>query len=95
MKKIFCGIKELDISTPVVMGILNLTPDSFFDGGKFPGRDNQLRQVEKMLKDGASIIDVGAVSTRPGADEVDEPEELLLTHLFDHYLRRQYHWGFN
>jgi dihydropteroate synthase len=58
------------------MGILNLTPDSFFDGGKFPGMDSQLRQVEKMLEDGASIIDIGAVSTRPGAGEVNESEEL-------------------
>lgn len=76
MVKLFCGKKELDLSMPVVMGILNLTPDSFFDGGKFPDVDSQLRQVEKMLNDGASIIDVGAVSTRPGAGEVDELQEL-------------------
>ena len=76
MKKLFFGTKELDISTPVVMGILNLTPDSFFDGGKFVNQNRQLHQVEKMLKDGASIIDVGAISTRPGADDVDELEEL-------------------
>jgi dihydropteroate synthase len=76
MAKLYCGSKELDLSTPVVMGILNLTPDSFFDGGKFLSLDAQLHQVEKMLKDGASIIDVGAVSTRPGAAEVGEEEEL-------------------
>lgn len=52
------------------MGILNLTPDSFFDGGRYPDVDRQLAQVEKMLLDGASIIDIGAVSTRPGAAEV-------------------------
>jgi dihydropteroate synthase len=58
------------------MGILNLTPDSFFDGGKFLNPEAQLRQVETMLEDGASIIDVGAVSTRPGSKEVDEADEL-------------------
>jgi dihydropteroate synthase len=66
----------LDISSPVVMGILNLTPDSFFDGGRFLNGEAQLHQVEKMLKDGASIIDVGAVSTRPGSNEVNEADEL-------------------
>jgi dihydropteroate synthase len=76
MSKLFCGTQELDISVPVVMGILNLTPDSFFDGGKFPGIYDQLMQVEKMLKDGASIIDVGAVSTRPGSNAASEEEEL-------------------
>ena len=76
MAKLFCGTKELDLSTPVVMGILNLTPDSFFDGGEFLSIGDQLHHVEKMLHDGASIIDVGAVSTRPGAGEVDEMEEL-------------------
>ncbi len=76
MPKLFCGSKELDLSTPVVMGIMNLTPDSFFDGGKFPIVDAQLHHVESMLLNGASIIDVGAVSTRPGAMEVDEAEEI-------------------
>ena len=76
MSKLFFPTRELDLATPVVMGILNLTPDSFFDGGHFLSLGDQLHQVEKMLKDGASIIDVGAVSTRPGANEVDEEEEL-------------------
>jgi dihydropteroate synthase len=75
MLKLFCGSKILDLSTPVVMGILNLTPDSFYDGGKFVSQDAQLHQVENMLNEGASIIDIGAVSTRPGAPEVDETEE--------------------
>lgn len=57
------------------MGILNLTPDSFYDGGKFGSQDAQLHHVENMLNEGASIIDIGAVSTRPGAPEVDETEE--------------------
>jgi dihydropteroate synthase len=58
------------------MGILNLTPDSFYDGGRFTGIDRQLVQVEKMLLDGASIIDLGAVSTRPGAEEVCQTGEM-------------------
>ena len=76
MTKLFCGLHELDLSTPVVMGILNLTPDSFFDGGKFPDIDAQMGQVEKMIRDGASVIDIGAVSTRPMADEVSEKDEM-------------------
>ena len=74
--KIFFGTKVLDLSTPAVMGILNLTPDSFYDGGRFPDIDGQLRHVEQMLNDGASIIDAGAISTRPGAGIVDEHEEI-------------------
>lgn len=61
---------------PAVMGILNLTPDSFYDGGKFTENDAYLLQVDKMIKDGASIIDIGASSTRPGSVQPDEEEEL-------------------
>jgi dihydropteroate synthase len=67
---------QIDLTTPVVMGILNITPDSFFDGGKFTESDTQLFQAEKMLNEGASIIDLGATSTRPGAGEVTGDEEL-------------------
>lgn len=59
-----------------IMGILNVTPDSFSDGGKFTRIDNALRQVEIMINDGASIIDIGGESTRPGAVDVSEPDEL-------------------
>ncbi|MCX6306334.1 MAG: dihydropteroate synthase [Bacteroidetes bacterium] len=76
MTKLYCGSKEIDLSSPVVMGILNLTPDSFFDGGNFLNIDNQLRQAERMLSEGAAIIDLGAVSTRPGAPAVSESMEL-------------------
>ena len=76
MGKLFFRHRELDYTTPLVMGILNLTPDSFFDGGRFQEGSDQLRQVEKMLRDGASIIDAGAVSTRPGSTEPDEETEL-------------------
>lgn len=70
-----CG-KFLDITRPVVMGILNVTPDSFYDGSAYTSVGDQLKQAEKMLKEGASIIDIGAVSTRPGAKAVDEKQEL-------------------
>ena len=71
-----CAGMELDLRNPVVMGILNITPDSFYDGGSFLSSDNQVRQTEKMLTEGASIIDIGAVSTRPGADAISCDEEL-------------------
>jgi len=71
-----CGARTLDLSAPVVMGILNVTPDSFSDGGRYTSRDAALRQAERMLADGAAIIDVGGESTRPGAAPVSEQEEL-------------------
>lgn len=60
---------------PMVMGVLNVTPDSFSDGGRFAGRDDALRQAEAMIAAGAAIIDVGGESTRPGAAAVAEAEE--------------------
>ena len=71
-----CAGRPLSLATPVVMGILNITPDSFYDGGCFTNRVDQLKQVEKMISEGASIIDIGAISTRPGASAVSEKEEL-------------------
>jgi dihydropteroate synthase len=67
---------RLSLTTPAVMGILNLTPDSFFDGGKYDSEEKIGEQVEKMLAEGASIIDAGGYSTRPGAPVVPESEEL-------------------
>jgi len=66
----------IDLSIPLVMGILNVTPDSFFDGGKYNSVDGALNQAEKIVAEGASIIDVGAYSTRPGAAEVSVEKEL-------------------
>lgn len=66
----------LDLSTPNVMGILNVTPDSFSDGGKYNTLDGAIRQAQQMVADGATIIDIGGKSTRPGAPEVTEDEEL-------------------
>ena len=66
----------LDLNEPVVMGILNVTPDSFFDGGRYRGADDALRQAERMIREGATMLDVGGMSSRPGADIIDEAEEL-------------------
>lgn len=74
--KLYANLKSLDLSFPQIMGILNFTPDSFSDSGKFFSLDKALFQVEKMLNDGAAIIDIGGESTRPMADEVSEQEEL-------------------
>ena len=71
-----CKGTLVDFSSPKVMGILNITPDSFFDGGKYQHTKAILTQTEKMLKEGATFIDVGAYSSRPGADHVSEEEEL-------------------
>lgn len=65
-----------ELSTPIVMGILNVTPDSFSDGGRFQRRDVALRQAVAMVNDGAGIIDVGGESTRPGAAAVTVQQEL-------------------
>ena len=71
-----CRGRLLDLSSPIVMGILNLTPDSFFDGGRYTTESAMLHQVEKMLHEGAAIIDVGGMSSRPGAVLISEVEEL-------------------
>ena len=71
-----CKGTLLDLNSPKVMGILNITPDSFYDGGMYKDGISILNQTEKMLVDGATFIDVGAYSSRPGAAEVSEEEEL-------------------
>lgn len=71
-----CHKNILKLAVPQVMGILNVTPDSFSDGGKFTRIDCALSQVEQMINDGASIIDIGGESTRPGAADVSENDEL-------------------
>ncbi len=76
MTALRCKNRLLDLSRPVVMGILNVTPDSFFDGGKFTEESAVLRQAEKMLREGAAILDIGGASSRPGAAEVSEAEEM-------------------
>ena len=71
-----CKQTLIDLSTPKIMGILNVTPDSFYDGGQFKEESAILQQVESMLTNGATFIDVGAYSSRPNADFVTEAEEL-------------------
>jgi len=68
--------KAIDLLHPVVMGILNVTPDSFSDGGKFFSEKNAIKQACKMIEDGADIIDIGGESTRPGAKPVQASEEI-------------------
>ena len=76
MSTINCKGTLIDLSTPKVMGIVNVTPDSFFDGGKLTNSDEIVGQVDKMLHDGATFIDLGGYSSKPGADFVSEAEEL-------------------
>lgn len=66
----------LDLSNPKIMGILNLTPDSFYDGGYYLGEDAYMRQVEQMVQQGVDILDIGGASTKPGAMTVSAEEEL-------------------
>lgn len=68
--------KLIDFSTPLVMGILNITPDSFYDGGKNNSIEEALIKAEQVIADGADIIDIGGYSTRPGAADISEQEEL-------------------
>ena len=71
-----CKGTLVDLTAAKVMGVLNITPDSFYDGGKYKNESEILNQVEKMLLDGATFIDVGAYSSRPGAQHISEEEEL-------------------
>ncbi|MCB9071940.1 MAG: dihydropteroate synthase, partial [Prevotellaceae bacterium] len=75
-KNIVLNGKIIDLSTPIVMAIVNVTPDSFYSGNRCLDENVLLPTVEKALNEGASIIDVGAYSTRPGAEVVTETEEL-------------------
>jgi len=71
-----CRGKLIDLTTPKVMGILNVTTNSFFDGGKYIEEKSILDQVEKMLVEGATFIDIGAYSSKPNAEFVSENEEV-------------------
>ena len=74
-KTINCRGMLISFDKPLVMGIINLTPDSFYDGGKFHNLENVINHVAKIIEEGADIIDIGAVSTRPGSNEVTLKEE--------------------
>ena len=71
-----CRGKLINLSTPKIMGILNVTPDSFYNGGKYLIKEEILKKVEQMIEEGASIIDVGAYSSRPGADHISADAEI-------------------
>ncbi|MFD2939244.1 dihydropteroate synthase [Flavobacterium notoginsengisoli] len=71
-----CKGKLIDLTIPKVMGILNVTPNSFFDGGKYKNEDEIISQVDKMLSEGATFIDIGAYSSKPSAEFVSEQEEI-------------------
>lgn len=73
---LICGDRQLDLSEPVVMGVLNVTPDSFSDGGRFQAPADAREQARRLAAEGAAIIDVGGESTRPGAEPVSEQQEL-------------------
>lgn len=75
-KTLLIAGKVIDLTIPKVMGILNVTPDSFYDGGRYTDENTFLLQAEKMIAEGADFIDVGGYSTRPGAIEISEKEEL-------------------
>jgi len=76
MKTINCKGKLIDLSKPLVAGILNVTPDSFYDGGKYTNFENIKSRVKQIIYEGANIIDIGAYSSRPGAKHISEKEEL-------------------
>ena len=76
MQTLNCKGALIDLSVPKVMGIINATPDSFYDGGKTVTLKEILRQAEGMLNEGAAFLDIGGYSSRPGADDVSETEEL-------------------
>lgn len=73
---ITCKGKIIDLSSPKIMGILNITPDSFFDGGKYNSNKAIIKQTKKMLRQGATFIDIGAYSSRPNAIHISESEEI-------------------
>lgn len=76
MTTLACGQRTLDLGRPALMGVLNVTPDSFSDGGRFVAHNAAVEQAHAMVEAGASIVDIGGESTRPGADPVPEKQEL-------------------
>jgi len=85
-----CRGKLIDLSVPKVMGILNVTPDSFYDGGRFVEMDAVKKRTGQLLSEGADIIDIGASSSRPGASPVSPDEEMKRLSPVLEYIRREY-----
>ena len=90
MKVIKFGDRDMDFCRPLVMGILNVTPDSFYDGGKYLSEVRLIERIHRIVEEGADIIDVGAYSTRPGAAFVDEKEEIGRVSLAVELIRKYY-----
>jgi len=84
------GPKLINLGKPLVMGIINLTPDSFFDGGNYSNPDNALQRARMLLQEGADILDIGAYSSRPSATHVSEQEEIDRLLPFIELLKREY-----
>ncbi len=90
MKVIKFGDRDMDFCRPLVMGILNVTPDSFYDGGKYLSEVRLIERIHRIVEEGADIIDVGAYSTRLGASFVDEKEEIGRLSLAVELIRKYY-----
>ena len=76
MKELIANGRKIDLRSPIVMGIINLTPDSFYDGGKYQSSKKILKSIDQMISDGVRIVDLGAASSKPGAEEISEKEEM-------------------
>ena len=87
--KLTVGKHSTDLSRPVVMAIINATPDSFYEGSRTPRADDVARRAERAVADGAAILDVGGYSSRPGADDVTPDEELRRVTLALETIRRR------
>lgn len=87
--KLTVGKHSIDLSRPVVMTIINATPDSFYEGSRTPRADDVARRAERAVADGAAILDVGGYSSRPGADDVTPDEELRRVTLALETIRRR------
>lgn len=90
MKKIRLGALELDLSRPMVMGILNVTPDSFYEGSRCWSEAEIIDRIHRMVEEGADMLDVGAYSTRPGADQVGVEEEVRRLSVAVEAIRKYY-----
>lgn len=84
------GHKLLNLADPLVMGVINITPDSFFDGGRYSQVDRALLHAEKLLQEGADILDIGAYSSRPNAAHISEEEEINRLVPFIDLLKKQH-----
>ncbi len=88
--KMKCGEHFIHFDSPLLMGILNATPDSFYDGGNYTSELRILKRAEQILTDGADLIDIGACSSRPGAAQIDTKEELRRMHMAVQVVRKEF-----